>query len=291
MTNIILIIFSLALPTVVGGKTAKRVAAEGEVTIFSIIIDTKGKEACGEVIKINYYKSSFTLYAFHCVDLLTKHIAINTWWVHFKKSRGRRHGWGPDENNHGSRWQLLTKKHRPPGKISPKVKGHILFHLNQPDWYIYNFSRHGHAAQAATCVVMGKVIVTATVTAKKVIFFLYQKEMREKGVSIWNPTPRSLLREQQLQEAGDQPAKRKLDHGLLWAECWNNNHSRLGDECGHKCWPGHRYNNQHQAFWTWYWRLLGWRRLLYSGEPVPGEDGGLWQRQWLPWRSCLQGDG
>ena len=56
MTNIILIIFSLALPTVVGGKTAKRVAAEGEVTIFSIIIDTKGKEACGEVIKINYYK-------------------------------------------------------------------------------------------------------------------------------------------------------------------------------------------------------------------------------------------
>ena len=53
MTNIILIIFSLALPTVVGGKTAKRVAAEGEVTIFSIIIDTKGKEACGEVIKIN----------------------------------------------------------------------------------------------------------------------------------------------------------------------------------------------------------------------------------------------
>ena len=92
MTNIILIIFSLALPTVVGGKTAKRVAAEGEVTIFSIIIDTKGKEACGEVIKINYYKSSFTLYAFHCVDLLTKHIAINTWWVHSKKSRGRRHG-------------------------------------------------------------------------------------------------------------------------------------------------------------------------------------------------------
>ena len=56
MTNIILIIFSLALPTVVGGKTAKRVAAEGEVTIFSIIIDTKGKEACGEVIKINYDK-------------------------------------------------------------------------------------------------------------------------------------------------------------------------------------------------------------------------------------------
>ena len=78
MTNIILIIFSLALPTVVGGKTAKRVAAEGEVTIFSIIIDTKGKEACGEVIKITYYKSSFTLYAFHCVDQLTKHIAINT---------------------------------------------------------------------------------------------------------------------------------------------------------------------------------------------------------------------
>ena len=54
MTNIILIIFSLALQTVVGGKTAKRVAAEGEGTIFSIIIDTKGKEACGEVIKINY---------------------------------------------------------------------------------------------------------------------------------------------------------------------------------------------------------------------------------------------
>ena len=128
MTNIILIIFSLALPTVVGGKTAKRVAAEGEVTIFSIIIDTKGKEACGEVIKIN--------------DDKHLHMPFNdqtfVWKVAIQRNISGFIPKNPEDEDMGEDQMRTTTA--PVGSCSPRNTGReVRSHLKSPQGHILFF--------------------------------------------------------------------------------------------------------------------------------------------------------